>query len=117
MSDLQKLQARVLAFRDERDWKQFHNPKDLAISLLSEATELLDEFKWKTPKEVENHVKTNKEAVADEVMDVLYHVLLISADLDIDITKEFERKMRKNEAKYPSDKARGNYKKYTEHAK
>jgi NTP pyrophosphatase (non-canonical NTP hydrolase) len=114
MSDLKKLQSRVLKFRDDRNWKQFHNPKDLAISLLSEATELLDEFKWKTSEEIEIHLKTDKDAVADEVMDVLYHVLLISADLEIDIAKEFERKMLKNEAKYPVEKAKGSHKKYTE---
>jgi NTP pyrophosphatase (non-canonical NTP hydrolase) len=114
MSDLGKLQDRVLKFRDDRDWKQFHNPKDLAISLLVEATELLDEFKWKDEKAVAKHLKESKESVSDEVMDVLYHVLLISADLDIDISKEFERKMRNNEAKYPVEKSTGSNKKYTE---
>ena len=114
MSDLEKLQKRVLKFRDERDWKQFHNPKDLAISLLVEATELLDEFKWKDRKSVDRHVKKHKEAVADEVMDILYHVLLISADLGINIAKEFERKMLINEAKYPIEKAKGKNSKYTE---
>ncbi|MFT7645143.1 MAG: NTP pyrophosphatase (non-canonical NTP hydrolase) [Candidatus Paceibacteria bacterium] len=114
MSDLGKLQDRVLKFRDERNWKQFHNPKDLAISLLAEATELLDEFKWKDTKAVEKHIKDNKESVSDEVMDVLYHVLLISADLNIDIVSEFERKMKVNENKYPIKKASGKNKKYTE---
>ena len=114
MSDLKKLQNRVLQFRDERNWKQFHNPKDLAISLLAEATELLDEFKWKDEKAVTKHLKENKESVSDEVMDVLYHVLLISADLDIDIISEFERKMIKNEAKYPINKSKSSNKKYTE---
>lgn len=113
MSDLDILQERVLKFRDDRDWKQFHNPKDLAISLLAEATELLDEFKWKDKEAVEKHVRDNKEAVSDEVMDVLYHVLLISADIDIDINKEFERKMLKNEVKYPVEKSKSSNKKYT----
>ena len=79
MSDLQKLQERVLRFRDERDWKQFHNPKDLAISLLAEAAELLDEFKWKDEKQIAQHLRENKESVSDEVMDVLYNTLLIAA--------------------------------------
>lgn len=114
MSDLKKLQDRVLRFRNERDWKQFHTPKDLAIALLVEATELLDEFKWKDEKAVAKHLKENKEAVADEVMDVLYHVLLMSADLNIDINSEFERKMLKNEAKYTVEKFSGSNKKYTE---
>lgn len=114
MSDLDELQKRVLKFRDERNWKQFHNPKDLAISLLAEATELLDEFKWKDTTAVEKHLKDNKESVSDEVMDVLYHVLLISADLDIDIVAEFERKMQANEKKYPVSKSKSSNKKYTE---
>jgi len=114
MSDLGNLQKKVVAFRDARDWKQFHNPKDLAISLVDEAVELLNEFKWKNQNEIEYHLKHDKESVADEVMDVLYHVLLISADLDIDISSEFERKMKKNELKYPIEKAKGSHKKYTE---
>ncbi len=114
MSDLSDLQQKVIAYRDARDWKQFHNPKDLAISLLSEATELLDEFKWKTPDEIAEHLKTSRESVVDEVMDVLHNVLLIAHELDIDIPKEFERKMRKNEARYPVDKARGKHRKYSE---
>ena len=114
MSELKELQKRVLEFRDARDWKQFHNPKDLAISLLAEATELLDEFKWKNEKGVLKHIEKNKESVSDEVMDVLYNVLLIAADLDIDIVSEFERKMKKNEAKYPIEKSFGINKKYTE---
>jgi NTP pyrophosphatase (non-canonical NTP hydrolase) len=111
MSDLKKLQDRVLKFRDERNWKQFHNPKDVAISLIAEATELLDEFKWKDDKAVAEHLKNNIESVSDEVMDVLYHVLLISADLDIDIAAEFERKMLKNEIKYPVQKSKSSNKK------
>ena len=111
MSDLKKLQDRVLKFRNERNWKQFHNPKDVAISLIAEATELLDEFKWKDDKAVAEHLKNNKESVSDEVMDVLYHVLLISADLDIDIAAEFERKMLKNEIKYPVQKSKSSNKK------
>ena len=114
MTDLQKLQQRVLKFCDERDWRQFHNPKDLAISLLVEATELLDEFKWKDEKAVATHIKENIESVADEVMDVLYHVLLFASDLNIDIDSEFERKMLANEKKYPVEKSKGSRKKYTE---
>ncbi len=112
--DINHIKQLLADFAAKRDWKQFHNPKDLAISLLVEATELLDEFKWKNPEAVQIHVKENKESVSDEVMDILYHVLLISADLDIDIVKEFERKMLKNEKKYPIEKSKGSNKKYTE---
>lgn len=114
MSDISDLQKRVVAFRDERDWKQFHNPKDMAISLLLEATEFLEHFQWKSPEEIEQYLKTNKKDVADELADVLYWVMLLSNDLDIDIVEQYEQKMQKNEAKYPVDKAKGSNKKYTQ---
>ena len=108
MSDISDLQARIVQFRDERDWQQFHNPKDLAISLVAEATELLDEFKWKTPEQA------NRTGVAEELMDVLYNVLLMCHDLNIDIPAEFEKKMQKNEAKYPVDLAKNSAQHHTQ---
>lgn len=115
MSDIKKLQELVKKFRDDRDWKQFHEPKDLAIALQVEASELLDEFKWKSKQEIEQHLKDKPEAVSDELVDVLYYVLLMSADLNINIVEEFNRKMAQNENKYPVEKSKGNHKKYTEH--
>jgi dCTP diphosphatase len=114
MPRIKELQKRVADFRDARDWKQFHNPKDVAISLVLEATEFLEHFQWKTPEEIEKHLKDKHEEISDEVVDVLYWVLLIAEDLDIDIGKEFSRKMTKNEKKYSIEKSKGNHKKYTE---
>jgi len=114
MSDIHKLQKRIVDFRDARDWKQFHNPKDMAISLVLEASELLEHFQWKTKEEIEVHLKNKKTDIADELADVLYWVLLISNDLDIDIVSEFERKMKSNESKYSVEKAKGSHNKYTE---
>jgi dCTP diphosphatase len=114
MSDLSDLQQRIVNFRDARDWKQFHNPKDLAISLLLEASELLEHFQWKSADEMQQHVKDHKADVSDELADVLYWVLLIAKDLDIDVLQAVSQKMDKNEAKYPIAKAKGNHKKYTE---
>lgn len=113
-SDIAELQRRIIAFRDERYWKQFHNPKDLAISLLLEASELLEHFQWKDSDEMTRHIKKQKEAVSDELADVLYWVLLMAHDLDIDLKEAVNRKMDKNERKYPKDKATGNHKKYNE---
>lgn len=113
MSDISDLQKRVVAFRDARDWKQFHNPKDMAISLLLEAAEFLEHFQWKSSEEIEQHLKTNKKDIADELADVMYWVMLLSHDLDIDIITQYEQKMRENEAKYPVEKAKGSNKKYT----
>lgn len=115
MSDIEELQKRIIAFRDARDWKQFHNPKDVAISLVLEAGELLEHFQWKTPDEIQKHIETHKDEVSDELIDVLYWVLLLANDLDVDIEKEFARKMKKNDAKYPVEKSKGQHNKYTDY--
>lgn len=114
MSDIKKLTQKILKFRDKREWGHFHTPKDMVISLALEAAELLEHFQWKTPTELKRYLKTYKEHISDELSDVLYWVLMISHDLDIDIFKAFEKKMKKNEEKYPVEKSRGTHKKYTE---
>ena len=112
MPDIEKLTKKILNFRNNRDWKQFHNPKDLAISLVLEATEVMEHFQWKNKEEVEKYVKTNKDEIGEELADVLYWVLLMSKDLDIDITNALEKKIKKNEMKYPVEKAKGKHTKY-----
>ena len=112
MSDIATLIDKIVRFRDKRDWKQFHNPKDSAIALLSEATEVLDLFKWQNHKEIETYIKEKKKEISDELSDVLYWVLLISYDLKIDLIKSFEEKMKKNEKKYPVKKVKGRHTKY-----
>ena len=111
---IERLQQRIIDFRNKRDWKQFHNPKDIALSLVLEATEVLEHFQWKNEKEVQEHVIRHKEDIGEELADVLYWVLLMSHDLDIDIADALERKIDKNEQKYPVDKAKGTAKKYSE---
>jgi len=113
-SSLIELQKKIRKFCDDRDWDQFHNPKDLSISLSLEAAELLEHFQWKDNKEIAKYVEKNKSEIAEEVADVFYWVLLISNKLNIDLPKAFEDKMKKNEAKYPIEKARSSHKKYTE---
>lgn len=114
MADLDDLQKRVVNFRDARDWEQFHNPKDLAVSMVLEAAEFLEHFQWKSSDEVKKHLKAKHADVSDELIDVLYWVLLIAHDMNIDLPKAFDRKMKQNEAKYPVQKAKGSHKKYTE---
>lgn len=115
MSDIAGLQQRIREFCDERDWGQFHNPKDLAVSLCLEAAEVLEHFQWKSAEEMEAYVQTNKGDIAEELADVLYWVLRMADRFDIDIVKAAEDKMVKNARKYPAHKARGNHKNYTEH--
>lgn len=114
MSDLADIQKRIIEFRDKRNWKQFHNPKDLAISLSLEASEVLEHFQWKSTEEIDKHLRDNKDEVADELADVLYWVLLMANDLNIDIVAASSKKLDKNEIKYPIEKSKGNHKKYTE---
>jgi len=111
---LSELQAKIRRFCDEREWDQFHNPKDLSISLALEAAEVLEHFQWKNKDEMAKHSTENKGAIAEELADVLYWVLLLSNKLDIDLIGSFQDKMIKNEIKYPVDKAKGSHKKYTE---
>jgi NTP pyrophosphatase (non-canonical NTP hydrolase) len=114
MADLDELQKTILEFRDERNWKQFHNPKDLAISLVLEATEFLEHFQWKNDKEIAEYLSTHKSDVSDELADVFYWVLLIAHDLDIDLKEAVTHKMKQNRLKYPVDKAKNSHMKYTE---
>lgn len=112
MSDLTELTNKVISFRDARDWKQFHNPKDLALSLVLEAAEVLEHFQWKSKEEIEKYIIEHKTEVAEELADTLYWVLLMSKDLDIDIKASLEAKLLVNEKKYPIEKAKGKHTKY-----
>lgn len=114
MNDIKSLTKRIITFRDARDWKQFHNPKDVALSLTLEASEVVEHFQWKNGKELEEYIETHKEHIGEELADVLYWVLLMSYDLKIDISKALADKMDINEEKYTVEKAKGNHKKYTE---
>ena len=113
MQNLKEMTEKIVAFRDAREWKQFHNPKDLALSLVLESAEVLEHFQWKNIVEIEEYTKTHKDAIAAELVDTLYWVLLMSHDLDIDLSTAFEKKMRENDEKYPEDKAKGKHDKYT----
>ena len=113
MSDIKKLTNSIVDFRDARDWKQFHNPKDVALSLVLEATEVMEHFQWKNPEEIKAYIKTHKHEIAEELADVLNWVLLMSHDLDIDIIDAAEKKVLANNAKYPIEKSKGRHTKYT----
>lgn len=113
MSKINDLTKRILAFRDARDWKQFHNPKDVSLSLVLEATEVMEHFQWKNKEEMKKYVQTNKGDIGEELADVLYWILLMSNDLEIDVLEALEKKIKKNEEKYPVEKAKGKHTKYT----
>ena len=112
VNNIQDLIEKIVEFRDARDWKQFHNPKDLALSLVLEAAEVLEHFQWKSKEEIEKYIVENKKDIGEELADVFYWVLLMSKDLNIDITRALENKLKKNEEKYPIEKAKGKHTKY-----
>lgn len=116
MSVIKKLQNRIIVFRNKRNWGHFHKPKDLSLSLVLEATEVLELFQWKTDKQAEDYLATGKgrKAIEEELSDVLFWLLLIAFTLNIDLEEAFERKMKKNERKYPVRKSKGKATKYTD---
>ena len=101
----------VLKFRDERNWKQFHNPKDLAISLSLEASELLEVFQW-SGNDLECHDKINK--VKEELADVLIYCILLANAYKLDLDEIIREKVKRNAEKYPIKKAYGSSRKYNE---
>jgi NTP pyrophosphatase (non-canonical NTP hydrolase) len=107
---IKELQELIIDSRDKRNWKQFHNPKDIAISLLLEASELLENFQWKSRGEA---VEKNYEDMKDELADVFIYTLLLTNELNIDLEQAVKDKIKKNMIKYPEDKAYGSNKKYT----
>lgn len=112
MSDIEKIIERIKVFRDERDWMQFHDPKNMAVSLMLEASELLEHFQWKDKEEVEKYAKGNKEEIQDEIADIALYLFELADNLGIDLLNAMEKKIIKNEKKYPVEKARGRHTKY-----
>jgi NTP pyrophosphatase (non-canonical NTP hydrolase) len=111
---MRDLAEAVVAFRDAREWRQFHHPKDLAISIALEAAELLEHFQWKTPDEAARYLRArrNRHRVAAEMADLLILMISLADVLGEDLVAAARRKLRLNERKYPVARARGNARKY-----
>jgi NTP pyrophosphatase (non-canonical NTP hydrolase) len=110
------LVADIRRFRDQRDWAQFHTPKNLAAAIAIEAAELQERFLWKTDQEIESDLEPGpkRDAVVEEIADVMMFALLLADRLGIDVGKAITDKLATNEQKYPIALARGNARKYTE---
>jgi len=111
MNEFDEVLSQILEFRDARNWKQFHNAKDLAVSLSIEAAELLENFQWKSAEET---ITTKKQDLQDEIADVAVYLFLLCEATGIDLKESIIQKLTKNDAKYPVDKAFGKSDKYTE---
>jgi NTP pyrophosphatase (non-canonical NTP hydrolase) len=114
MTNLHELTQKVVSFRDARDWKQFHNVKDIALSLMLEAGEVGEIFQFKSERELDAVVDQKRQQLGEELSDVLYWVLLMAHDAGIDLEQAFAQKLQRNEEKYPVEKSKGSSKKYTE---
>ena len=109
------LQQKVAKFRDDRNWKQFHGPKDLAVSIAIEAAELMECFQWKSKEDVEKYLASDRSVeVREEMADVLIYLLNLADVLNIDLLDAAYKKLEKNSGKYPVEKAKDNAKKYSD---
>ena len=114
MNTLEELTQRIRAFRDARDWVQFHSPKNLACSIVIEAGELLEHFQWKSDEESQEHLMQHLDEIGEEIADVAIYLLEMADNLGIDLPTAIGRKLDINEQKYPIAKAKGTAMKYTE---
>ncbi len=114
MTEIEDLARKLELFAQERDWNQFHTPKNLAAALSVEASELLEEFLWLTDEQSASLPLEKRARVADEIGDVLNYLVRLSTKLGIDPISAAHQKLEKNALKYPIEKSKGNAKKYTE---
>ena len=114
MDEVKTITGEIRAFIDERDWAQFHNPKELAAAIAIEAAELQEQFLWKDYAASEKGARENIEPIADEIADIAVYLFELADNLGLDLIEEMRRKMKKNAEKYPVEKAKGSNLKYTE---
>jgi len=106
-SEIKEMTKKIAELRDSRYRKQFHNPKDLALSMVLEASELLEHFQWKSAEEIEKYVAGHKKEIGEVLADVLYWVLLMGHDLEIDVIKALDKKIEKNDSGPRAKKSKG----------
>jgi dCTP diphosphatase len=111
---LEDITRRIVEFRDARDWKQFHSPKNLAASISIEAAELLETLQWSSDETMVADVEKRRPEIEAELADVMIYCLLLAHDTGVDPVAAIDAKLAENAAKYPADKARGSRAKYTE---
>lgn len=113
--DIGGLAARLRQFAKDRDWEQFHSPKNISMALSVEVAELLEHFQWLTEQESRELNKETQAEVAQELADVFIYLVRLADQLDIDLLAAADEKLQVNEAKYPADRVRGSSKKYTDY--
>ena len=111
---IEELTARIRAFRDARDWRQFHSPKDMAVAIIAEAGELLQHFVWKTPEQSEVRAIEKLTEIREEIADVAILLFELADNIGVRLDEAMLDKLEKNERRYPADRARGSNAKYNE---
>ncbi|HPD39190.1 MAG TPA: nucleotide pyrophosphohydrolase [Mesotoga infera] len=111
---LKEIEEKIIAFRDERDWAQFHNPRTLAASICIESAELLEIFQWTKDSELAETVCVKHIKIEQELADIMIYAITLAHDAGIDIEKAILDKLEKNGEKYPLSKSKGNSSKYTD---
>lgn len=114
MNDFLLIIEKIRAFRDDRDWMQFHHPKDMAAGIAIEAAELMEIFLWKNEEEQSQIVAEKRERIEEEIADIGIFLFELADNLGISLVEAMETKLRKNAEKYPVEKAKGRSSKYTE---
>lgn len=112
MNELDDIRTKLANFAKERDWDQYHSPKNLAMALSVETSELMEHFQWLTEQQSKELDTEVTEAIAEEIADVQIYLLILSEKLNIDVIDAVTQKIKKNEEKYPADKVKGKTQKY-----
>ena len=115
MSELSELIERINGFAAERDWDQYHSPKNLSMALIAEAAELVEHFQWLTEEQSDNLSSDNLAEVRLELADIFVYLLRLSERLGVDLVQAAHHKIGLNEQKYPAEQVKGSSKKYTEY--
>ena len=111
---IEALTSEIRAFRDARDWRQFHNPKELAVAITAEAGELLQHFVWQSPEQSERRVTERRDEIESEIADVAILLFELADNCGMDLAAVMRAKLARNEERYPVAKAKGSNKKYNE---
>ena len=115
MNDLEALRDRLRTFAQERDWDQFHSPKNLSMALMAEVGELMEHFMWLTEEQSYNLPPDKQSEVEQELADIMIYLTRLAEKLEVDLFSAALKKMDLNETKYPAERVRGSAKKYTEY--
>lgn len=114
-NELDQLKHQIRTFAEERDWDQFHSPKNISMALIVEAAELVEHFQWMTEEQSRNLSDKTQKKVEQEMADIFVYLLRLADKLDVDLIRAAESKIQLNKEKYPAEKVRGSAKKYTEY--